>query len=549
MPERLFSAYQVADLLGVTPNEVAQWIQKGSLPFHCMPNGLLRIREKGLIDFLHAQGIDIKAILAKAIAAENQKAAAETHDVAAASSEECEKIQAPAMASAGVEGRENHSSFDPPEPQPLLPPAGDLPHESQPQPIRPSGVEEESVSEKEPQPQSQPQGDAAAQVVGAILADALAMRGSDIVVESLGQELALKVRVDGVWHDKAGFRRKLPSGLGPRVLDCLAAMAGLPNSPAGDAGRTGVIEREMLGRHVVFHVVGCPTAQGQRFSIRVCDSQEASPDFDHLGWTQQDASTLRRLLNRPEGLILVAGSPRGDLNATLRALAGQLDCRRRDVIFVERSASKPLAGVTQILANEPQGLSFEQALELARLQGGDVLLADDIRDGQSLMSAVQLALTGRLVLASASALDVEETLGFLDQTKMKPCDLAASLLAIVSQRFVRRLCPHCRKADGPLVRKIQDHQQDQEAISVYRAQGCAQCHHIGYLGQTGIFSTLFMDQRLANLVRTGIEPKAIVHAAESFGMKTLLQAGLEKIKSSETSFEELLRVGLAEDNS
>jgi type II secretory ATPase GspE/PulE/Tfp pilus assembly ATPase PilB-like protein len=630
MPERLFTAYQVADLLDATPGAVVEWIQKGWLPVQRLPDGPLRISEEGLIRFLKQRGVDIEKIMAKVALRESQesrvtqaerealvapkpqepagrrdsrtvqradRAATEEWVVAELNREEKPELSAEPKTDAT---RAERSETPPPEPvatgvapgpteqqvkeiapaaattgdeQPVLPepaeapPAAEAPGETiVPQPADEAEVTEElaaepSVEAQEPAPEAPvplevserpaappetPQpvegAAAAAQLAEAVIRDALGRRASHIHLESVGEALSLRLRIDGVLHDKSNFKARLPRQLAAELLPHFMSLAGPSESQPRPQGSP--FSMTLDGRQVGFHLSSCPTARGLRVVITMPEPATVPIGLSRLGLERPEETDLRRLLRQPCGLILLAGRPGPLQGEAMRAMITSVDFRGRSVVSIERAARRDVAGVTVALAKPRDGLSFGQALGAFAQQDADVIACEDLRDPEAAMAALEAAEAGKLVLAGINSPAAAEAIGMLFEMGLEPWPLASNLLAVVSFARVRILCPDCKtpaEPDGQLLEFL-GLDPAQRNLGALAGQGCPRCSHTGYAGAMGLLSVMMVDGAIAQVVRTGATIEELNNAARRAGVKDLRQIGLDKVRAGLTSLEELARV-------
>jgi len=492
VPERLFNTYQVADLLGKTPGTVLEWMKKGLLPFERLgEEGPARISEKSLIQFLEQHGGDIEAVMAKL----------------------------------ALRGGNN-------DPQP----AG-----------KPPAVEDQ-LPPGDPLPAAEQQArgaaaDPATQLVEAILHDAVSRGASDIHLEPRPDGLNLRLRIDGVLHEKANFKARLPAVLVPRLIRQLKLLAGTDEAETARP-RTGGFKRSIEGRQVDFRLATCPMRHGERAVIHVIDPLRGMQELSQLGLSDADEALVGELLAEPYGLIVVSGPPRSGRATTLRAFVGAMNSRERNIITIEKSAEAPIEGINQSQVDPASGYTFAEAVEASRAQDADVIVLAEISNPQTAAAALTAAAEGRMVLAAMHARNQTAATAMLLQIEPEPWTLASTLLAVIATRTLRKLCENCKQQAEPseeLLGEL-DLSPRQLDCPIFTHGGCSRCSGSGYSGRTGLFSILRVDETIAALLRQNPSAAAIDRAAQKSGMKSLWQAGLQKVRDGITSLEELARI-------
>jgi type II secretory ATPase GspE/PulE/Tfp pilus assembly ATPase PilB-like protein len=501
MAQRLFTTGQMADLLGTNDGAVGHWIQKGWMPFRRLPDGSVRISEKDLIVFLKDRGVDISEIMAKVADSEPEQAIAEAPPEAPEAVEESAPVGAPS-----------------PEPD-----APEAPREDYPLTAA-----------------SPPEADPAAQVADAILCDAVAKNVSDIHLGCQPDGLSLRVRIDGVMHDRANFKRRLPKALAPRLIEHFKTLAGLGPSRAVRPV-TERFRHSVDGSEREFRLAVCPGVVGESLVIHLLDG-DRPPGLSQLGFEPDDLSLVRRLLCQPCGMVLVSGLPGSGRGATLQAMLAGAHTPGRSVAVLERRTAVRLEGVHRCRANPEEGFTSADALRALADQDSDVIVVEQIADRASAAAAVAAGLDGRLVLASVLAGSPADAVAMMLESS-PPWELAPLLLAVIAQQTVRRICPDCREQIGAsedLLAELGLRPADVEG-PVYRGAGCDKCSQTGFAGRTGVFSLLHVDEAVAASLR-GSGPGGNVDPSEVVaGMGTLAQAGLAKLRAGIVSLEELAR--------
>ncbi|HTK01661.1 MAG TPA: ATPase, T2SS/T4P/T4SS family, partial [Bordetella sp.] len=274
-----------------------------------------------------------------------------------------------------------------------------------------------------------------------------------------------------------------------------------------------------------------PTGHGERAVLRLLDKEAGRLRLESLGMAPGVLARLDRLIHQPHGIVLVTGPTGSGKTTTLYASLARLDASTTNILTVEDPIEYDLPGIGQTQVNSRIDLSFATALRAILRQDPDVVMIGEIRDLETAQIAVQASLTGHLVLATLHTNDSISALTRLTDMGVEPFLLSSSLLGVLAQRLVRRLCPHCRQpATEP------------DGRQAWRAVGCPECGHTGYSGRTGIHELFVIDDDIRGLMHTGAGEQAMRRAAEATGMRNMRQDGQRWVESGDTSPEEILRV-------
>jgi len=542
MPERLYSTYQVARLLGESPQTVADWMQKGWLPFKKLPGGLVRIPGMGLIHFLKERGIDLNEVMTKIAQRDGQSepagAAPEPVPAAVPAPGPSVAVEAVADAESAVHRPEakmpSRAPIDPGPREAPDPPDQDL-TEAPP-------VEQAASPPKEGAMETISPVDAASQVARALLSDAAARGAGDIHLESRPDGISLRLRIDGVLQDKPSFKVRLPAGIAPKLVAHFKSLTGL-NPAQTRLPQAGPFAFQANGREVRCELACLPTIHGERLTIRLRDAAPVQ-DLSALGLDAAEQAQWRHLVAEPGGIILVIGHARSGKDLTLRALAAELNTPERSVATIERSVLAAVPGLVQCRVDRAAGLRFAEAMRALADCDGDAIMTDDIPDPATGLALMDAAEGGKIVLAGMNVRGPVEAVAMLLEMNLEPWPLSMTLRAIIQPRIVRRLCADCRKqvVPSPDVLSRLALRLEEVNFPVYCPQGCTRCAG-GYRGTTGLFSVTRVEGPVARAIRLGA-PENLPSAVGSSGTKPLRQVALGKLRAGVTSLEELERVGV-----
>ncbi len=279
--------------------------------------------------------------------------------------------------------------------------------------------------------------------------------------------------------------------------------------------------------------------------MRLLDKQAGRLNLTGLGMSDETLRTLDHLIHQPHGIILVTGPTGSGKTTTLYAALSRLDTDHHNIMTVEDPIEYDLDGVGQTQVNSKVELSFARALRAILRQDPDIIMIGEIRDLETAQIAVQASLTGHLVLATLHTNDAVGAVTRLVDMGVEPFLVASSLLAVLAQRLVRKICPECRrprKPDAGERRLLGLAEGEEETMSIYSPAGCSACLQTGYQGRTGVFELLPMDDTLRSLVHDGSSETQLRAHGQTLGMKSIREDGMRWVRSGITSLEEVLRV-------
>ena len=372
-------------------------------------------------------------------------------------------------------------------------------------------------------------------MINALLTQALRDNASDIHIEPYVERSVVRFRIDGVMRDIVSPPRTVHAALVSRIK----VMANLDIAEKR-LPQDGRISLRLAGRSVDVRVSTLPAAQGERAVLRLLDKENARLDLPMLGMAAGSLQQLDHLIRQPHGIILVTGPTGSGKTTTLYAALSRLDAGRLNIMTVEDPIEYELSGIGQTQVNARIDLSFARALRSILRQDPDVIMIGEIRDIETAQIAVQASLTGHLVLATLHTNDAASAITRLADMGVEPFLLASSLLGVMAQRLVRRLCPLCRTPDAIGAAELT--QLGLTVDSSFVANGCAHCGHTGYKGRTGIYELLRVDDALRALIHERSGEARYRRYAQENGMTPLRNDGLRWLADGTTSVAELLRV-------
>jgi general secretion pathway protein E len=374
-------------------------------------------------------------------------------------------------------------------------------------------------------------------LINALFNQAIRESASDIHIEAYESHSVVRFRIDGVLKDITNFHR----GFHAAVISRLKVMAKLDiaEKRLPQDGRISL----RVGDHAIdVRVSTLPTQHGERIVLRILDKQTSHFDVASLGMDETTESHFKQLTSALHGMFLVTGPTGSGKTTTLYAGLSHIDRAKRNIVTVEDPVEYDLEGIGQVHVNMKTGLTFARGLRSILRQDPDVVLVGEIRDLETAEIAIQASLTGHLVL---STLHTNTAIGAITRLLDMGVDaylIASSLTGILAQRLVRQLCPNCKQPATPTeAERVMLHLYDERDVTIFQPQGCEQCNQTGYRGRTGIFELIVLDSYIKNMIHSGESEEDILHAVRD---KTppILENGLDKVRSGETSLDELLRV-------
>ncbi|WP_298021404.1 type II secretion system ATPase GspE [uncultured Parasphingopyxis sp.] len=378
----------------------------------------------------------------------------------------------------------------------------------------------------------------AIRLINGIIADAARQNVSDIHIEPYETGLVVRMRVDGVLHEKL----RMPAHVAPVIVSRIKVMARLDIAERR-LPQDGRIALTLGGKQLDVRVSTLPNRAGERVVMRILDKEKAGIGLEDLGMPKRVDETFRKALTEPNGIILVTGPTGSGKTTTLYAGLQLLNDGSRNILTVEDPVEYAIEGVGQMQVNTKVGLDFATGLRAILRQDPDVWMVGEIRDRETAEIAVQASLTGHLVLSTVHTNDAVGAITRMRDMKIEPFLLASTLRAVIAQRLVRKLCPHCKQptqADATMAALT----GVEPGATVYEAKGCAECAQTGYQGRIGVFEVIRIDDEIRRLINEGADETQIARHAFA-GVPDLGDAAHALVRDGVTSAEEAVRVARA----
>jgi len=386
-------------------------------------------------------------------------------------------------------------------------------------------------------------------LVNDILFRALQLRASDIHVHPYEGKIQIRYRIDGILYDTLSLNRNVL----PLVISRIKVMAGMDIAERRlpQDGRCSV----RLGqREVDLRISTVPTSYGERSVLRLLDKSTGLFTLDELGLWEDDLKKFDSMLNRSHGVIFVTGPTGSGKSTTLYACLNRINSAEKNIMTIEDPIEYQLEGISQMQVASKKGVTFVNALRHVLRQDPDVIMVGEVRDVETARMVIQSSLTGHLVFSTVHTNDSAGTVSRLLDLGVEPYLASSSLIAIMAQRLVRKVCPDCREEYHPSERELRElGLGDIKALDAsgtghkfYVGAGCDKCFQTGYRGRTGVYELMLINEEIQDLIYKRETAGAIKRAALNVGLQTLRMDGGRKVLAGITTIAEVLRVTQAD---
>ncbi|KAF0189969.1 MAG: proteinral secretion pathway protein [Desulfobulbaceae bacterium] len=375
-------------------------------------------------------------------------------------------------------------------------------------------------------------------LVNLMFSQAVRDNASDIHIEPYQNSLKIRQRLDGILYDMLSPPKHVQSALISRIK----IMANL-NIAEKRLPQDGRIELKVGNKDVDLRVSTLPTSFGERVVLRLLDKSSILMTLTELGMPDDRFIPFTEQIKAANGIVLVTGPTGSGKTTTLYAALTSINNTDINIITIEDPVEYRISGIGQVQVNPKINLTFASGLRTIVRQDPDVILVGEIRDTETAEIAIQSALTGHLVFSTLHTNDAASAITRLIDMGVEPFLLSSSINAILAQRLVRIICPHCKEAYMPEPEALLKLGiTPDNSIRAYRGKGCAKCHHTGYKGRCGIFELLLMDREMKHMILQTANANDIKELAIKNGMITLRQDGATKVLQGITTIEEVYRV-------
>jgi len=380
-------------------------------------------------------------------------------------------------------------------------------------------------------------------LVNSLLFRAAKERASDIHIEPMERELLVRFRIDGVLQEIIKPPKRYQNSIVSRVK-----VMGQLNIAEKRLPQDGRIRIKLAGRDIDIRLSTIPCTFGERIVMRLLDKTTTLLDLTDIGMAKDTMHGVDQVIRRSHGIVLVTGPTGSGKTTTLYAALSRINTPDLNILTVEDPVEYQIRGIGQMAINPKIGLTFAAGLRSFLRQDPDVIMVGEIRDRETAEIAIQASLTGHLVFSTVHTNDAASAITRLVDMGVEPFLVASSLMAVMAQRLVRRVCPQCRDAYRPTAEELKEVGLTPEAVTragsptIYRAKGCDACAGTGYRGRTGIYELLMVDDDIRQLTLKNVDSTSIKKTGVQKGMLTLLDDGARKVLAGETTLAEVLSV-------
>ena len=383
----------------------------------------------------------------------------------------------------------------------------------------------------------------AIQLVDNIIKKAISEKASDIHIEAEEDILRIRFRIDGMLHEVLTLNKVLYAPIISRIK--IISNLNIAEKRLPQDGRFKV---NLKGKDVDFRVSTLPTIFGEKVVMRVLDKSQDLLDLNKLGIDKYNFEVYKSIIDKPNGIILISGPTGSGKTTTLYATLNYLNSMEKNIITVEDPVEYKFKLINQVQIDEKIGLTFAGALKSILRQDPDIVMIGEIRDKETAEIAIQASLTGHLVLSTIHTNDAVSSVTRLVDMGIEPFLVSASIIGVVSQRLVRKICENCKES-FIFEKEFMDDiniETEEDSIELFWGRGCNECDGTGYKGRVSIFEVLKITRELKDVISKNETAATIKKIAVSQGFKPMYNSGMEFVKKGITTIEEVMRVTIIE---
>ena len=375
------------------------------------------------------------------------------------------------------------------------------------------------------------------QLVRALIEQAVRQRASDIHIEALEKNIRVRYRIDGSLFEKMVYDNSLLPAISTRIK-LMGGMDISEKRKAQDGRMTIMVDRQEYD----IRISSIPTVHGEKIVMRISSKLGLTKNKQELGFETEELIRFEHMMANPFGIIFVTGPTGSGKSTTLYTALSELNHEDVNIVTVEDPVEADIEGINQIQVNIKADVTFANALRSILRQDPDIIMIGEIRDTETAEIAVQASITGHLVVSTLHTNNAVGTLNRMADMGVERYLIADSVVGVIAQRLVRKLCPHCKQARTatPQEQRVMKLSPDEEPI-VYQPVGCDLCNHTGYFGRTAVFEIMEVNDEIRRLIAVGGTTEELLQAARESGMRTLRENGVRAVLKGITSYTEMMK--------
>jgi len=377
-------------------------------------------------------------------------------------------------------------------------------------------------------------------LINSIIADAIKIEASDIHIEPQKSAVIFRFRVDGIMREIMKTHRHVHSSLVSRIKVVSNMDISIRRKPQD--GRCQVLYRN---KSYDLRVSTIPVTYGEKVTMRVLDQEKAGIRLEDLGMSENNLRNFAEAIGKPQGIILVTGPTGSGKSSTLYACLNRLNLPSVNIITVEDPVEFDISGINQVQINPQAGITFSAGLRSILRQDPDIVMVGEIRDSETASIAFQAGQTGHLVLSTLHTNDASTAVTRLLDLGIPSFLISASLISVVGQRLVRKICRRCKGPDPltpQVLKELSEHMEIDKGMTFWKGAGCEACQYTGYSGRLGIFEILTLTPSLKEMIQPNVPAVALKKAAARDGYQSMTMEGIRKALEGLTTIEEVYRV-------
>lgn len=382
-------------------------------------------------------------------------------------------------------------------------------------------------------------------IANLILAEAVNLKASDVLIEPLENEMRVRYRIDGTLQEA----KRPPKALHSAIVSRLKVMSNLDIAERR-LPQDGRFKVRLHGREVNFRISVLPSSKGEKVALRILDKSQATLDLERLGFDKKSLDYIKEGAMKPHGMILVCGPTGCGKTTTLYSILEYINSPEDNVITVEDPVEYIIDGINQVTSRPSIGLTFASALRSILRQDPDIIMIGEIRDFETVDIAIKAALTGHLVLSTLHTTTAAGSITRLLNMGVEPFLITSSMILIAAQRLVRNICHNCKEPyelDSDVAEKI-GIKSGGKKVTLYRGKGCGVCRNTGYKGRVGLIEVLTLTPKIKTLILESSQEYKIRDQARLEGMSSLRENGITLALEGVTTIDEIVRVTVGEQD-